>query len=374
MLHLMKYRLISIMKEKEVVFWSMLFPILLGTLFYVSFGNSNTEIETIDVAVVKNDDSIMAQNFIEYLEMIEEDDANLISVKEMSEKEAVDKLKNLKVTGVYYVAEETELVVSSNNIGSSILKSLLDTYNRQAKMYKTIAADRPESLADIVQDIDYMGFVRETTLTGKKVDGMIQYFLSLIGMACMFGCFIGYTISVQLQANVTPVALRRAVTPMGKFKQLIADTLVGLILQYINLAVLILYLNFVLKIDLNENIPKLLVICLTGGFIGVSLGILVGTLSKLKEGARIGILVTVGLVMSFMAGLMISGIKRVIELSCPVINRINPAAVITDAIYSASIYDDSARYMKDILVLLIMSVIIGLVTFIITRRKCYDSI
>lgn len=373
MLHLIKYRIISILKEKTIVFWSMLFPILLATMFYVSFGSSDNEIETINVAVVKTDDSEMSKNFIKYLEMLENDDSKLISSEELSKEKADEKLKKFAVSGIYYAGEEIELVVTSNDINSSILKSLLDTYNNQAQMYKDIAIEKPEKLKTVINS-DYMGFVDETTLGGKSVDGEVQYFLSLIGMACMFGCFIGHQISTQLQANVTPVALRRAVSSVSKFKQIVSDTLAGVIIHYINLAILLLFLNFVLHIDLSGNIVKLIGICITGGFIGVSLGIFVGSLSKLKDGVRIGLLVATGLLSSFFAGLMIVGVKGLIEDACPILNKINPAAVITDAIYSVSVYDDPERYVSDIIILIIMSATIGIITFIKTRRERYDSI
>lgn len=373
MLHLMKYRIISILKEKQIVFWSMLFPILLATMFYVSFGSSEKEIETIDVAVVKTDNSEMAKNFIKYIEMLESGDSKLISIENLSKEEADKKLEKLEISGVYYVGEETELVVTSNDIGSSVLKSLLDTYNSQAQMYKDVAIEKPKKLMAVIRS-DYKEFANETTLGGKSVDGEVQYFLSLIGMACMFGCFIGYQISVQLQANITPVALRRAVSSVSKFKQIAADSLAGVFIHYINLAILLLFLHFVLGIDLSGNIVKLIGICITGGFIGVSLGIFVGTLSKLKDGVKIGILVAVGLLSSFFAGLMVVGVKGLIEDNCPVLNRINPAAVITDAIYSVSVYDDPERYIHDIFLLVIMSAVIGTITFIKTRRERYDSI
>lgn len=373
MLHLMKSRIISVLKEKQIVFWSMLFPILLATMFYASFGSSNKEIETINVAVVKTDTSEMAKNFISYLEMLESDSSKLISIEKLSGKEAHQKLEKFEISGIYYAASEPELIVTNNDIDSSILKSLLDTYNNQAQLYTDIATERFEKLEAVLKT-GYVEFTDETTLGGKSVDGNIQYFLSLIGMTCMFGCFIGYQISIQLQANVTPVALRRAVSSVSKFKQIVSDTLSGVIIHYTNLVVLLLFLNFVLGIDLSGNIVKLIGICLTGGFIGVSIGIFVGTLSKLKDGVRIGILVSVSLSFSFFAGLMVGGIKRVIENNCPVLNRINPAAVITDAIYSASVYDDHKRYVRDIFILIVMSALIGAVTFIKTRRELYDSI
>lgn len=373
MLHLIKYCLLTILRQKETVFWSMLFPILLGTLFYASFGSSKTEIETIDIAVVEMDDSEMSKNFVGFLEMIEDDEPELIAIQKLSKEKADKKLEDLEIAGLFYACEEPELVVTSNNISSSILKSLLDTFNRQAQMYKDIAMEKPQKFQETASSA-YLEFANETTLTGKSVDGMVQYFYSLIGMACMFGSFIGYLVSVQLQANVSAVGLRRAISYTSKFKQFIAGTITSVFVQYVNIAILLLYLQFVLKIDLSGNIFKLIGICLTGGFIGVSIGMFTGTLSKLSEGVRIGILVAEGLLLSFLSGLMVGGIKGLIEENFPLLNRVNPAAVITDAIYSITIYDDPGRYILNIVILIIMSLIIGAVTFIITRRECYDSI
>ena len=66
----------------------------------------------------------------------------------------------------------------------------------------------------------------------------------------------------------------------------------------------------------------------------------------------IGVLVT--LLPSFLAGLMFGGMKNVIEQHCPVINRINPASVLSDAFYCLSVYDDAVRYRRCILILVIM--------------------
>ena len=373
MLHLIKYSLLTILRQKETVFWSILFPILLGTLFYASFGSSNAEIETIDVAVVETDNSEMSKNFINFLEMMEDDESELIAVEKLSKEEANKKLEDLEITGLFYACEEPELVVTSNDISSSILKSLLDTFNRQAQMYKDIAIEKPQKFQEAAQAA-YLEFASETTLTGRKVDGMVQYFYSLVGMACMFGSFIGYLVSVHLQANVSSVGLRRAVSATSKLKQLIAGAISSVFVHYTGLAILLLYLQYVLKIDLSGNIFKLIGVCLAGGFIGVIIGMFVGTLSKLPEGVRIGILVAEGLLLSFLSGLMVGGIKGLIEDKCPLLNRINPAAVITDAIYSITIYDDPGRYTRNIVTLIAMSLIMGAVTFIITRRECYDSI
>ncbi len=373
MFHMMKYRFLSLMREKVIVFWSMLFPILLGSLFYVSFGSADYKIETIKVGVVEENDSAMAKQFMEYINMIEDREEGLIELVSLDKEKADEKLKHIDVSGVYYVGEDIELVVTGSNIGSNVMKSLLDTFNRQAQMYMTIAKEKPSMLVEAAAG-EYIQYVKKTNLAGKEVNSEVQYFLSLIALGSMFGGFIGYAIVCKLQANVSDIGIRRAVTCVNKFKQIAADGLVGVGVQYFNLIILMLYLNFVLKIDLGDSAVKLMVIGILGDFIGVGIGIIVGSLSKLTEGMRIGIIITTGLVSSFMAGLMVSGVKRFVELRCPLLNRINPAAVIADAIYSASVYDDVERYGRNIMILLVMVAIIIFTSFLLTRRVRYDSI
>ena len=220
MFHLMKYCFLNILREKSVVFWSMLFPILLGTLFYVSFGHMGDEIETINVAVVKEDDSDMSKAFDEYIKAVEEDDSEIIAIQEMSDKEAMKKIKSKEVGGVFYCAEEIRLAVAGNSVESSVLESLLDTFNSQSHMYQEIIKEHPEKLQEIMQDEAIIELTEETTLTGKKVDGIVQYFYSLIAMGCMFGCFIGLQVSKYLNANIEEVGIRRAITPTHKLKQI----------------------------------------------------------------------------------------------------------------------------------------------------------
>ena len=76
----------------------------------------------------------------------------------------------------------------------------------------------------------------------------------------------------------------------------------------------------------------------------------------------------------FFAGLMFGGMKNVIEQHCPVINRINPASVLSDAFYCLSVYDDAVRYRRCILILVIMCLLCISFSFLMIRRERYDSI
>ena len=54
--HMYKYRLKTLFNQKEEFFWILLFPIILGTFFFLAFADitkKNETFETINIAVVK---------------------------------------------------------------------------------------------------------------------------------------------------------------------------------------------------------------------------------------------------------------------------------------------------------------------------------
>mgnify|MGYP007124999749 CR=1 FL=1 len=67
--------------------------------------------------------------------------------------------------------------------------------------------------------------VREVSLGGRTIDGNMQFFYALIAMACLYGCFIGFGSAIGIQANITPLAARRCVTPTHKLKLILTDQL-----------------------------------------------------------------------------------------------------------------------------------------------------
>ena len=113
---------------------------------------------------------------------------------------------------------------------------------------------------------------------------------------------------------------------------------------------------------------------MVGSLIGVSIGIFIGCLGNMSYEFKIGVITTYSLLSSFLAGLMIAQIKGAIEKYCPIVNRINPAALISDAIYSMDIYDEPSRFNLDMFIMIFMAVLFTGVSFLIMRRKRYDSI
>lgn len=378
MLQLMKYRALGLLRDKTTMFWSLLFPLILCTLFYVTFGNIDNNLECIDTAVVVKSEEKEAKAFGSFLKLIADSEEDLISVEEMSEKEAKESLKDGKVFGIYYVDTEPELVVASAGVEESILKTLLESYERNVEIIQTVLKEKPENLLKVTSRISSSAmqteYVKEATLGGKETDGMIQYFFSLIAMTCMFGYFLGMEAAITLQANVNPVGARRGIGAVSKIWQLFADFIVVCIFNIIDVIVLLVYMIGVLKIDISGDMGKILPVSVLGSIIGVSMGMLVGSVGRWKEGVKLAIMLSFSLGSSFLSGLMMSGIKGLIEEYCPLLNRINPASLISDAFYCVSIYWDPARYTRDVLSMAAWAVVFVLGSFLMIRRVRYDSI
>ena len=380
MLHLLKYRFIQTVRDYPIMFWALAFPLILGTFFYFSFGSAGLdgtgdyEWDPIKVAIIEEDlSSKNAESFQAFLEELEPDTLDIQDIS--SESDAIKALKEETILGIYYVDDTPSLSVGKNGINESILSSLLKNYNQNAAMIQKIAMTHPEKMGAAIEAMkDYHPETRNESLGGKTLDPNVQYFFALIAYACLSGAFLGVRSSLDSQANLSALGARRSITPTHKFKLILIDMTVLFIIHFINILVLNLYLIKVLGISLGDNIGALLVVDFMGSMIGVSLGIAFGCLSKLSTDMKLGLTVAITLIPGFLAGLMFGNMKNIIELHSPIINRLNPAAVLSDAFYCMSVYNDAHRFARSIGILAVMSALFLFIAYLGIRRERYDSI
>ncbi len=374
MLHLIKYNLIVKVKCMNVIFWPLVFPLILGTLFYFAFGTmEEADFETVQTAVVEEKEADVV--FLEFLETLEEDEEHLIEVHEMSRAEALEALKQKKIEGIYFAGETLSLTVSGNGIPESILQSLLESYENGKQTLELVAKQHPEGLQSAVEQMSgYEEMVEQVSLGGRTTDGNVQFFYALIAMACLYGSFIGLDAAINIQGNLSPLAARRCATPTHKLKLVLAEMLSCFFLHFINVLILLAYLRYVLKLEFQGQLLEMLLITLLGSMIGVSMGIFKGCIGKEGEGIKVGILLGISMIGSYLAGLMTADMKYFVDRHAPIINRVNPAAVITDAFYCINVYDDPARFTRSLVTLGVLCAGLTFVSFLLIRRERYDSI
>lgn len=366
--HLYKFNLLQMIRSKEDMFWPLIFPILLGTLFFVTFGSSDTEsMNPVPAAVVKEGNGIF-ETFLQAM------DGETLVLSEMGEEEAQEALKNGEIEGIFYSGKEPSLTVAGVQINESILEMLLDMYLQNQRMLEEIGEESMLRLVIAAGTLlDYQDFLEQADVSGKALDNNVDYFFALIGMACLFGAFMGMTAAMNLRADQSALASRRCTSPVGRLTMVISEMLAAFTVQIANIGILLLYLHFVLHISFGSKWPLILPVCVLGSMAGVALGIFIGSL-RFREGVKTALLVGSSLSLSFLAGLMMGGMKDIVERHCPALNRINPAALISDAFYSISVYENPARYRMDLALLAAVTVVLVGISFLKLRRERYDSI
>lgn len=374
MLHLIKYNLLVKVKNFATTFWPLIFPLLLGTMFYFAFGNiDDADFETVQVGIVKEEEPDTL--FLMFLDQMENNGNHLIAAQELSGTAAFAKLENEEISGIYYVGKAPSLTVAANGIPQSILQSVLTSYETGKSTIRQIVRTHPSGLWKGIQKmLNQQEPITQVSLGGHTINGTVQFFYALIAMTCLYGCFIGFGSAITLQANITALAARRCVTPTHKLKLILSEQIASFLLGYFDVIVLLVYLRYILKLDFQGKIGPMLLISFFGSLIGVSIGIFVGSLGKMKEGVKIGIILGISMICSFLSGLMNNTMKDIVEKNAPFINRINPAALISDAFYCINVYDDLGRYYRNLITLAVMSVVLVAASFLLIRRESYDSI
>lgn len=370
MLLIIKYSFLNLIREFDTVFWSGVFPIILATLFSLSFGDylTNVEFEPVPTGIViENEQS-------EFVDVIDSLEGEYLQVNELTITEAKEQLKNGDISGYYVVSDDISLKVSSTGLNSSILSGIVSEYNKNIALIEKVVATHPENMEktiDAIMQVDTK--VNDVSLSGKVINVNNQFFYALIAMACLYGNFLGVNAMVNIQANLSPLGARRAITPTNKMQVIASEFLVNVGVHLINLMILIVYLKF-LGVVLDGNFLLILFVCLIGAINGVAIGMLIGSISNKSMNFKIGISLAVSMSASFLAGLMFAGMKGVVQMYAPIVNLINPAALISDAFYSLTVFDSMSRYNTDVLILCIESVIMLAISFMIVRRERYDSI
>lgn len=369
------YSLLRSARQKMLMFWSILFPIILGTLFKVSFGDLNeTEFmfQQIPVAYVEGEEP--QQEFKALLEELESKN-ELVKVMSVEESKAEELLREGKVKGIFKNSGEIALVVTEEGIDTSILKSIQEQYEHVIRAFSNIAAENPEKIAEVARSLgEEWNYLKENSITNRDMDMMMDYFYALIAMNCLYGCFSGVVCAGEFKANLSHLAARRVASSTNRFVILLAEIFAKITSQFICCVIGACYLRYALNINLGEDTGRIALVILVGNAIGVMTGVFVGSIGKLKSSVKEGICIGVTMLDCFLAGLMVTGMYQLVEKYVPVINRINPAALMVKAMYSLNIYETYTRYNQCIFTMLGITALLCIGSYLLVRRERYASI
>ena len=390
--HNFKYTFKILLKNRMLIFWTFAFPLILGLFFNMAF-SSIEESETfsaIDIAVVNDDNFKSNEAFQGALkELSSNDNENKIfNIKYVNLDKAKKLLSKDKIVGyLVFNDEKPEIVVTTNGSYETILKNVIDEISQTIFITSTVMED--EITKQIIKgnhQIDYQALSNQVKQKIESVNSNIEdtssnhlsyvliEFYTLIAMTCLYGGVVSMEAMNQSLPNMDSKGKRISVSPTNKFTIVLSSLLASYIVQLIGVFLLFAFLLFVLKIDFGSHILLCILLSIIGSLAGLSIGLFVSTVLKTNENTKVGIIISISMVYSFLSGMMGITMKYIIDKNVPLLNQINPANMITDGFYSLYYYNTLDRYIGNIISLVIFSVILLTISGLVLRRQKYDSI
>lgn len=375
-----KYNLLSILREKAVLFWSLAFPLILSLLFSLAFSNMSQAYvmkDDIPLAYVEGGEANPLYDLRRILESIprgESGDEKLFSViAAESPEEGRQMLLQKKVRAVVIGGDNPQMMVNAVSIDEVVIKQVLDQVGYTKNTVTALARHNLLTLGqDIAGRLTEADYVEPVNLGDAGMQQDVIYYFALLAMTCLGACNAGAVAITRQQANKSPEGARGSVAPAGKWLRVAAAGLAAWLVQLVMSCIVFLFMVLALGRQFGDNLPYILLLLAVGTLMGLLLGMAVACVIRGSLNATIGVATGIYLFSSFLTGLMSDRVKRLVDQNLPFVRAVNPGSMIVDAFHSLYYYKDTEyRYFIS---MLIACAVFAAVVAVTLGRRYHDSI
>ena len=142
------YKLKELVRNRYLVGWNFIFPLVLATAFYLGFGNLIKDdpdtFKTLDVGYVNTNQ--VESNFSTMLDELSKttsEHEQVLAVHEFDSKNAaMTAMKNEEINGIYIEADgDIETIVPYNGFRATTLNQIVREYENKLTLIETVAKD-----------------------------------------------------------------------------------------------------------------------------------------------------------------------------------------------------------------------------------------
>lgn len=340
-----EYQIKLSIRNKGYMFWAVLFPILLSIFYYTAFGTFLfKDIEDINLAIEEN--SYLREIF---------DGVDIINPIEVKD------IRNINDDGIdIAVDNDLNIYVKKRGVNETIVKSIVDQIIEMKEL--NLPYENYDFSIDYIEDRD------------EESNPLMIAFFSLIGMSTFYAAYGGNSLSITSSSELSNIGARKDLSSLNKSIFIFSGFIANIIMNIFSNILLLLFIKYILRIDLFKNIGLSLVLLIFGNVFGAAFGMFVGGFKRgnymLKESIIRGIMLT----LTTFAGMTGPDIKNSLDINFPNVNKLNPIALITDNFYRVNILNNSRELKQGLTIITLYSILLLLTSYFMLRRKKYDSI
>lgn len=375
---------LKILSRKPLnIFWILLFPIILITLFKMTMGNEEIVssfsekvkldfITTTDVTInTQIENAFSTEELKNYCEL------NISNNIEISQ----EKINKEEIDGYFYIEENENktytLVVKTgyssfaNSMIQSFAENFVNTANKKYNKYNILL----ETITGESQEIRQENYTKsgDKIFKQENVPNLAALFTyPAITYSILFTGLIVQHCIRSMSSNMSYTGMRIELSNEKKSNTLIGAILATFTIGFVALLLLTLYIQFVMKIDLGltKHIGYLIAIYSVGLIVSILLSSMIILLTYKKDEATQGnILSGVLMLMYFLSGGMVSNLSLTIKKFLPFLYYINPAGLISDSINYLSYKSDLSIVWFNLILIALLGLVYLAISIIALRRK-----
>lgn len=345
----MTYQMMLInFKDFGYWFWTLLYPLLLSTLFILTTANiTGDDMEDIPVGITEEHQLAATLDEIE-----------ILKVTETTESEALTLMENDELSG--FITGDNELLVTGSGLDETILESVL---NEITQIYESGIP---------IQNFSFdNNFIEETDADREP---QVIMFYSLIAMMVFYTMFSSIEFITTMQPNLSTMGARFQASPYNKIKLLMASAVGSLGLGLLTNSIIISYLMIFYQGTLFSELLPTVILLIFGNIAGIGIGFVIGLFPKINANFKTFVGLIFLLILTFSAGLIGPGVRMLVNENLPLLNDFNPVARFADTLFRINLMDNFEGYMATLGILTGIAVVMFIFTLFALRRKQYDSL
>lgn len=403
------------LRNKASLFWLIVFPLVLATLFTGMFSNlaKGYDVQAMPLAIIENNNWKQAAGASAFIDALsdkatqtaqsqpEQSSNHIATLINATTVDSIDQARKALADGTvdgYVLVDKDGLLElslasgvadsagdamssgSAKAITIAALDGAIDLYNRTDVMTRKLLEQNSQAATSrafwsSLDDVTSM--THEVQLTNFKPDVMARYYYAMLGMACLMA--MGYSISAvtTAQANLSALGLRRSIAPLNRVTQLMAGFLASWLCSGVSLLIALAYVRYVCGIEIGGREPAAVLAVAVASFMACAFGTMIGAIPKLPQGVKMGLTSAIPCALSLFSGLyggFAMSLSDWITRNVPIFALLNPAQQVTNLFYGLLYYDSYRPFLNTCGVLLTMSAIFLVVSVIMLKEQRYEHL
>lgn len=279
-------------RNRQALFWTLLFPLVFTFIFGLFFGKSDVSAGTL--ALVQDSHTVLSQNIVQAIQ-----GSGVFTITQATD---LNQAKTLINTNKANVA-----LLIPNNFGAQIknaptnLQIIYDPGNNTS--YSVLTGLINNILTEVnlkVQGARSIYGIQASTTTTRSYTYFDFILIGLIGMALMNSSIQGVAIAMSTYRE-KKIFKRITSTPLSPTIFILSEVLSRLVLNFVQVSLILLVGVYGFKAHIYGNIFLVYLISLIGGLLFQAIGFAVAASSKTTQSAE-GMSQAITLPMMFLAG------------------------------------------------------------------------